>query len=971
LAKGSEASYKLLFRLLFNKDIEMSYPGRQMLRASDGKWEQETSIFCRVEYGDIQQLLEQSVDVITTSKTIKILVERITPVTILVDGVETYSENTYEILINRKYFGSLSVGDTISLGDTFIGKIVPTTSTVKVQQKGIGFKVGQLIPIQTENGYGSVVKISSVDSVGGIKTIQFIKYGIGYDTDIIQTIVADSKEESTLPPYEVSGSQITFNDNLNGFTERGFVNRNNYAVSAWDGSYAGEVLAQFSSSNSGVLENPEDAAIIKITLGGVAKYPGFYKNNDGFLDDDIYIQDSKYYQAFSYVIKIDERIEDFKSAVKTLLHPSGMAMFAEYGIVNNFDISVTLESMIKVLALTLRDEYIISDSISSITFSKSIEPDFIYATDYTQVGFNKILVDALDYFSDSSIISFNKALEDTITQDEDLLFSIDKALEDSIPTTDSTTYIVNKALEDTQSVSDSNSIYVNKALEDTQSVSDSNSIYVNKAVDNSTFLNDGVTVDDNNTFLSDTINSTDVEKYVNDTELNLNAPEFTSNTDQGSGTYGNYVMKLFGRSYTSSFVDNRLFGMIVRGAASSESEIFFTENYIKSKITKETSAFDPSYLFASGEQGAWYDPSDLSTIFADKAGEIPITSISSNSRVARINDKSGRGNHMIIDSTNTSLFPGISCRVNTLNSTNTLPSQSISVKSTLYVLSFSGSGSISMTGANSGFYTAGTYIITCIAGNLTVNVVGSVLNADLREKVFSNSNIPEYQSVASSGVTYDTVGFPVYIIVRYSTASVFRTTSSVDFTGTDKITITAGVNKLTDSASGILLELSEQSDINDGTFMLGASWSSTDYYGFRSKGTISSVVKTNDESLLAPNIAVVSAIGDIANDIAKIKIQPIIPLNISGSDDNNIYTTEYIRNTIDKVIDENSILNDEVTLENSTATITDSPIIQTTKYIEDTAYLGTESGSIRINAYAQSDDWDSEVYSNVRYPLFN
>jgi hypothetical protein len=48
-------------------------------------------------------------------------------------------------------------------------------------------------------------------------------------------------------------------------------------------------------------------------------------------------------------------------------------------------------------------------------------------------------------------------------------------------------------------------------------------------------------------------------------------------------------------------------------------------------------------LFAAGEQGAWYDPSDMSSMFQDTGGTIPVNAIGQ--RVARINDKSGRGNH--------------------------------------------------------------------------------------------------------------------------------------------------------------------------------------------------------------------------------------------------------------------------------------------------------------------------------------
>lgn len=48
-------------------------------------------------------------------------------------------------------------------------------------------------------------------------------------------------------------------------------------------------------------------------------------------------------------------------------------------------------------------------------------------------------------------------------------------------------------------------------------------------------------------------------------------------------------------------------------------------------------------LFAAGEQGAWYDPSDLSTLYQDSAGTTPVTAVGQ--PVGRMLDKSGRGNH--------------------------------------------------------------------------------------------------------------------------------------------------------------------------------------------------------------------------------------------------------------------------------------------------------------------------------------
>ena len=44
LSKGSEASFKLLYRFLFGQELEVRYPKNDILRASDGKWEVENAL---------------------------------------------------------------------------------------------------------------------------------------------------------------------------------------------------------------------------------------------------------------------------------------------------------------------------------------------------------------------------------------------------------------------------------------------------------------------------------------------------------------------------------------------------------------------------------------------------------------------------------------------------------------------------------------------------------------------------------------------------------------------------------------------------------------------------------------------------------------------------------------------------------------------------------------------------------------
>lgn len=53
--------------------------------------------------------------------------------------------------------------------------------------------------------------------------------------------------------------------------------------------------------------------------------------------------------------------------------------------------------------------------------------------------------------------------------------------------------------------------------------------------------------------------------------------------------------------------------------------------------------FSPLELFSQGEQGAWYDPSDLPTLYQDAAGTIPVTA--DGQPVGLMLDKSGNGNH--------------------------------------------------------------------------------------------------------------------------------------------------------------------------------------------------------------------------------------------------------------------------------------------------------------------------------------
>ena len=563
-ARGSVESYKLLFRVLFNKDSAIFYPSTQILKASDGKWVQEKSVFVKSVSGDLFDLKGQIVQLNTIKKTINVF----SPNVIL------YRDDIFEVFIDKQYYNDIAIGDTIEFNGAS-GIILPCPTKYKIVEEGAGFEVGSIYNLPTATGNGSTIKITRVGSLGEIKSLQIISFGLDYQTNFyaklsnkstqalafyhpITQYIAGAPRDPLLEPtatYGFPDENPASQDQISDYIQFGyFINQNyfyydlNYtandvaiidalidpetgidfditvgavtgsgtyespwafnvsalsmtsatistvgtvssiagtgtALDPWtfdvtdmtsttgaivgarlivtqagtgktyggtdpttleitsilsntsiavkvigaagtttpiagaitaiactklyvggrisavpgtgrlyggnrpssllitnvytdsgvsvrvigdvgtttpvagsitnlsdnlsgdtqptvwfaDTSYVGDIIASFYTNEAGVVID-EDTAEIKITLGPVAIYPGYYSTNDGFVSDESYIQDGDYYQQFSYVVKIEEQLETYKEIVKSLLQPAGLKIFGEYNIYKNFDV---------------------------------------------------------------------------------------------------------------------------------------------------------------------------------------------------------------------------------------------------------------------------------------------------------------------------------------------------------------------------------------------------------------------------------------------------------------------------------------------------------------------------------------------------------------------------------------------------------------------------------------------------------
>jgi hypothetical protein len=114
-----------------------------------------------------------------------------------------------------------------------------------------------------------------------------------------------------------------------------------------------------------------------------------------------------------------------------------------------------------------------------------------------------------------------------------------------------------------------------------------------------------------------------------------------------------------------------------------------------------------------------------------------------------------------------------------------------------------------------------------------------ILNPDLRP-TNSGALLPPYQRV-NTATDYDTVGFPLYL--KCNGISSAMSTNSIDFTATDKMTVVTGVRKLSDVEVRLLLELSINTNLNNGAFVIAPNYNSNNdsqgpYWGAQVRGNV-------------------------------------------------------------------------------------------------------------------------------------
>lgn len=160
-ARGTEKSFQLLFRLLYNTGLDIYYPSKDMLRTSDGKW-------IRTKIMRVFQLTGDTLDLKNRR-----IVGQTSQAEIYVDTVTKFQFGVYTVyeltLFTDTLIGEFQSGETIKAMPTvedetvpdITAQIYPIISSLEIQSIGGFVSEGSVITISGD-GIGAEARVTKI-----------------------------------------------------------------------------------------------------------------------------------------------------------------------------------------------------------------------------------------------------------------------------------------------------------------------------------------------------------------------------------------------------------------------------------------------------------------------------------------------------------------------------------------------------------------------------------------------------------------------------------------------------------------------------------------------------------------------------------------------------------------------------------------------------------------------------------------
>ena len=241
-------------------------------------------------------------------------------------------------------------------GDNYTGnKIVQESGTgsnditdIRLITSGSNYTTLPIVTVNSRNELGSGAKIlANGDNIGRVLGLKIVEPGAEY-------------HQSPSPPtLDIPGAMILKDITGTFVADQGMtsLDSSSSTITATSTSFNSTLQILKFKSSSGIfqagrtitLANGATATIAKVqqstattTVTAVGDTNGAFINEDGHISDDaMRIQDSLYYQDFSYVIKVGRAINDWRDSFKKTMHTSGFYFTGQVNIENRISAQIS------------------------------------------------------------------------------------------------------------------------------------------------------------------------------------------------------------------------------------------------------------------------------------------------------------------------------------------------------------------------------------------------------------------------------------------------------------------------------------------------------------------------------------------------------------------------------------------------------------------------------------------------------
>ena len=208
---------------------------------------------------------------------------------------------------------------------------------VRITREGYGYTDVPTITITSSGGANGTV-LAKGTGVGKINGINIINQGVHYTdaaslkflgtTNFLCTGISGTFDALENVTGGTSGATARFRSQR---TSRGIMKLDTLSTTPF---IAGETITGDTSNETAVI-NSYTKTSIPGSIGTAVNRTGRFIGEDGFLDEITKkIQDSYYYQDYSYVVKSATSIVDWRNDLVGSVHPAGWAVFGSVDIAN-------------------------------------------------------------------------------------------------------------------------------------------------------------------------------------------------------------------------------------------------------------------------------------------------------------------------------------------------------------------------------------------------------------------------------------------------------------------------------------------------------------------------------------------------------------------------------------------------------------------------------------------------------------